>query len=166
MPVQITCPSCRGPLQVPEDLFGTRVQCPTCRAIFTAVIERDPVPTVHPVAEPHGEPAPRRHRYADDGGNYDRGWPPRASLRPHRGAAILTLGILSLILSCFPLGIAAWVMGNTDLQAMRGGRMDPSGEGSTQAGRICGMISTIPLMIAGVATVLGVLLAVVTTVVS
>ena len=33
-------------------------------------------------------------------------------------------------------------MGNSDLVEMRAGRMDPEGEGVTQAGRICGMIGT------------------------
>lgn len=62
--------------------------------------------------------------------------------RPHRGVLILVLGILGLV-CCFILGIIAWVMGNTDLQEMRAGRMDPSGEGLTQAGRICGIISVV-----------------------
>ncbi len=44
---------------------------------------------------------------------------------------------------CFILGIVAWTMGSNDLNAMRSGRMDPSGMGLTQAGMICGMISTI-----------------------
>lgn len=60
---------------------------------------------------------------------------------------ILVFGILSLVI-CAPMGIAAWVMGNNDLAAMRRGEMDPSGEGTTQAGRICGMIGTI-IMIVG-----------------
>src|SRR5438552_1150288 len=59
---------------------------------------------------------------------------------PHRGAAVLTLGILGLCV-CLVCGIIAWVMGNTDLRAMREGRMDRSGEGMTNAGRICGMVS-------------------------
>jgi uncharacterized membrane protein YidH (DUF202 family) len=63
-------------------------------------------------------------------------------LAPHRGAAVLTLGILGLVV-CFICGIIAWVMGNEDLRAMREGRMDRSGEGMTSAGRICGMISVI-----------------------
>lgn len=63
-------------------------------------------------------------------------------MKPHRGAAVLTLGILGIVV-CFICGIIAWVMGNTDLVEMRAGRMDPSGEGMTQAGRICGMISVI-----------------------
>ena len=40
-------------------------------------------------------------------------------------------------------GIIAWVMGSADLKEMDAGRMDPSGRGSTNAGKICGMISVI-----------------------
>src|SRR5436190_2464224 len=66
-------------------------------------------------------------------------------LRPHRATMILVLGILSLILSCvgLVLGILAWVMGNADLREMDAGRMDPSGRGMTQAGKICGMVSVL-----------------------
>ena len=63
-------------------------------------------------------------------------------LRPHRGGIILALGILGLV-CCFICGIIAWVMGNNDLKEMAAGRMDPSGQGMTQAGKICGMISVI-----------------------
>ena len=34
-------------------------------------------------------------------------------------------------------------MGSTDLQKMKTGQMDPSGEGLTKAGKICGMISVL-----------------------
>ncbi|MCL4196089.1 MAG: hypothetical protein KJZ69_01235 [Phycisphaerales bacterium] len=77
-------------------------------------------------------------------------YPPQASgppgsygsMRPHRGALILVLGILGLLL-CVILGIIAWVMGNGDLRQMDAGVMDPAGRGLTQAGRILGMISCI-----------------------
>ena len=64
---------------------------------------------------------------------------PPPAVRPHRGALILTLGILGIV-PCFALGIAAWVMANADLQAMAAGEMDKSGEGMTRAGKICGMV--------------------------
>ncbi|MCK4276912.1 MAG: DUF4339 domain-containing protein [Phycisphaerae bacterium] len=67
---------------------------------------------------------------------------PPAGLRPNRGGAVLALGILGL-LTCFVLGIIAWVMGKSDLREMDAGRMDPSGRGTTQAGKILGMIATI-----------------------
>ena len=64
------------------------------------------------------------------------------TLRPHRGGLILALGILGLV-CCFICGIIAWVMGSNDLKEMAAGRMDTSGQGLTQAGKICGMISVI-----------------------
>ena len=60
---------------------------------------------------------------------------------------ILIFGILGLLV-CGPLGIAAWIMGNNDLKEMAAGTMDPSGRGTTQAGKICGMIATILMAIA------------------
>ena len=72
---------------------------------------------------------------------------------PHRGGTILTLGILSLVL-CAPLGFFAWLMGSGDLKKMTRGIMDESGRGTTQAGMIMGMISSI-LMLISLAGVLG-----------
>lgn len=60
-------------------------------------------------------------------------------LAPHRGGLILALGILGIVL-CGICGIIAWVLGNNDLKEMDAGRMDPSGRGTTQAGKICGII--------------------------
>ncbi|MHC4230510.1 MAG: DUF4190 domain-containing protein, partial [Planctomycetota bacterium] len=67
--------------------------------------------------------------------------------RPHRGTLILVLGILGLV-CCFICGIVAWVMGNNDLRDIDAGRIDPSGRGLTQAGKICGMVS-VALQIVG-----------------
>ncbi len=69
--------------------------------------------------------------------------------KPDRGTMILVFGILGLVL-CMPLGIVAWVMGNGDLKEMDAGRMDDSGRGLTQVGKILGMVSVI-LTIIGVA---------------
>ena len=60
---------------------------------------------------------------------------------------ILVFGILGLIGVCWPLGIIAWVMGNGDLKAMDAGTMDPSGRGTTQAGKICGIIATVLMIL-------------------
>jgi len=64
------------------------------------------------------------------------------TLRPHRGGLILALGILGIV-CCFICGIIAWVLGSSDLKEMAAGRMDSAGQGLTQAGKICGMISVI-----------------------
>jgi hypothetical protein len=63
-------------------------------------------------------------------------------MQTHRGTMILVFGILGFVV-CFPFGIVAWVMGNADLKAMDAGTMDPEGRGTTQAGKIIGMIATI-----------------------
>lgn len=73
-------------------------------------------------------------------------------MKPHRGSLILVLGILSLIM-CQPLGIAAWIMGNGDLREMDAGMMDPEGRQLTVAGRICGMIASILLIVGLVITI-------------
>lgn len=72
-------------------------------------------------------------------------------MKAHRGVLILVLGIVSLV-ACGPVGIAAWIMGNNDLREMDSGVMDPTGRAMTNAGRICGIIATI-LMIIGIVVV-------------
>ena len=67
-------------------------------------------------------------------------------MKPHRGTLILVLGILGLVI-CGPLGIAAWIMGNGDLKEIDAGAMDSSGRSLTNAGRICGMIATILMIV-------------------
>ena len=71
--------------------------------------------------------------------------PGMSAMRPHRGTMILVFGILSLVIGCIGLvfGIMAWVMGNADLKDMDAGRMDPTGRGTAQAGKICWIISVV-----------------------
>jgi len=70
-------------------------------------------------------------------------YPVEQPMQPHHGAPILVLGIVSLLCSCFVAGIVAWVLANSDLREMDAGRMDPSGRGLTQAGKVCGIISVV-----------------------
>jgi hypothetical protein len=63
-------------------------------------------------------------------------------MKPHRGAQILVFGIVGLIM-CPPLGIAAWFMGDSDLEKMKNRNMDSSGRDLTKAGRILGIIGTV-----------------------
>ena len=81
-------------------------------------------------------------------------------MKPHRGTLVLIFGILGLV-TCFGFGIAAWIMGNNDLKEMDAGLMDPAGRGSTQAGKVCGMIAVILnalLLVVGIGFVLLVVL--------
>jgi hypothetical protein len=65
--------------------------------------------------------------------------PYHEAVKPHRGGAILALGIIGIVL-CFITAIIAWVMGSGDLKEMKQGKRDPSGEQLTKAGMICGII--------------------------
>ena len=154
----IECPECRRKLNLREEYLGSEVKCPSCEATFVASTALRPAPLPPP---PPPEPerldpddevrrrrAParndlrrRRRDASDDDRDYDR-------VRPDRGAAILTLGILGLVFSCIP--IAGWVlggialgMGTNDLGEIARGRMTRAGEGATQGGKICGLIALI-----------------------
>jgi hypothetical protein len=91
---------------------------------------------------------------------WDRGYRPYRDVRrdsePHRGTLILTLGITSIVLGSLSfcsygltgvvgliIGVCVWVMGHKDLRKMRSNEMDPQGQGSTQAGWVCGIIGTV-----------------------
>lgn len=77
-------------------------------------------------------------------------------MKPHRATLVLVLGILSLLI-CQPLGIVAWIMGNTDLKQMAAGTMDPSGKDTTNIGRILGIIASALLILGiGIAVVVAV----------
>ena len=183
----VTCPACDKKLQVPEDFFGKTVQCPECKQQFLAqatgapatATQSAPAGSVPAWEKPPGrdlarvpddeprrrssrdydedeEDRPRRRRTRDDEDDHDRRR--RRRLTPHRGGMILAFGILSLFVLPIVFGPMAWFMGNADLQAMRSGYMDPSGESQTNTGRILGMLATI-MQIVGL--VIGCLIAVV-----
>ncbi|MHC4154933.1 MAG: DUF4190 domain-containing protein [Planctomycetota bacterium] len=86
---------------------------------------------------------------------------PQRPLKPHRGGAVLALGILGLVV-CFILGVVAWVMGNNDLREMDIGVMDPSGRSMTQAGRVCGIVSVVFALVPLCIGLLALLVAIVT----
>ncbi len=65
--------------------------------------------------------------------------PSNAYAEPHRGALILILGILGLLLTCPILSIMAWVMGAKDLATMKAGVMDPAGRDMTRVGYALGL---------------------------
>ncbi|MCR1781582.1 DUF4190 domain-containing protein [Nocardioides carbamazepini] len=65
-----------------------------------------------------------------------------------QGTTILILGILGLV-CCGPLGIAAWVMGNKAIQEIDANPSAYTNRGTINAGRICGMIASI-LMVVGI----------------
>jgi len=159
MPITISCPSCRKPLRLPENMLGKQVRCPGCQNVFTAASPEEPPQPAEELESVQERPSQRpRPRREEDDQDYDRE-PRRRDYvedddeeivrgKPHRGTLILTLGILGVVLSCCPL--AGWILGGialsmsgTDLQLMARGQMDPTGKGPTQAGKILGIIAVI-----------------------
>jgi hypothetical protein len=154
----VHCPECHRALQVPDEFFGQKVQCPDCKQKFVANpaageapaagaiqiapasgLPPAPVPAPMRVEPDRNEPEPdyaasRRRERDDDRDDLDdvRGDDLHTG-EPERGAIILTLGIISLVLSFFSfmlyilpiwiapltLGIIGWIMGHRDLRAIR-----------------------------------------------
>ena len=163
MSIVIVCPGCQARLNVEEKHAGKAAKCPRCQGVIQVPAVEDgavrssppPVVAVLPPQPPAArnfpdleddddrrEPPRQRRRPRDDEDDDDDDNQVRRRLEPHRGGLILALGIISLLV-CGPVGIAAWVMGSADLQAMRRGTMDPTGQGPTQAGYICGIIASV-----------------------
>ena len=60
-----------------------------------------------------------------------------------RGALILVLGILALVMFGPFAGIPAWVMGAKDLRKINDGRISPSERTMTQVGMVLGIVGTV-----------------------
>ncbi len=166
MPVTVFCSACRRRLKVRDAALGRRVRCPACGEVFVARLEArtdeeeerrnqgspgsdDDTYTLQSDASP-GASAPRRrdegsrrHRRRTISGPDDE-YDDRRGVRAHRGLLILTLGVLSVVLSCIPL--AGWIlgavsmsMGSADQHLMEERWMERSGHGMTKAGQICGI---------------------------
>jgi hypothetical protein len=165
----ITCPKCERKLQVPEQFLGQTVQCPECVHQFVAqqsAVSATPLPApAKPAASSDSSPARsrrydeeddnldvRRRRDDEDDYDYPHHRPVRHDFAPHRGGLVMALGLVALVggfAFCAPviIGPVAWIMGTIDLRAMREGHMDPSGEGMTRSGQVCGIIATIFLLL-------------------
>lgn len=150
MAMTVVCPSCSRNLNVPVDLIGELVKCPVCSQNFKVDADAEPapvVPEVRPVeptpAPPAAEP-PRQKIKDEEPAAWEFTPNRRRDLHPHRGSTILVLGILSIVLpfANLILGPLAWALGSADLRAIKEGRMDPMGEGTTKAGYICGIVGT------------------------
>lgn len=152
MPIELTCTGCAQTLRVGDDHAGKKARCPKCGTISTVPISGE-APALAPTdtssfdeptagsANPFAdlpEPAPTPYRSPGHGGVA-----PSRFQKPDRGGLVLAFGILGIVTCCVPFGIAAWVMGSADLKEIRAGRMNPAGQGLTQAGMILGIISTI-----------------------
>lgn len=85
----------------------------------------------------YGPPPPGPNQYGMVGG----------APQPHpKGTTILVLGILSVV-CCGPLGIAAWLMGNTAQQEINANPAAYNNAGSVQAGRILGIVGVVLMIL-------------------
>ena len=76
------------------------------------------------------------------------GYPPA---REHpQGTTVLILGILSLVI-CQLLGPVAWIMGNKAIKEIDASGVQVSNRSSVQAGRICGAIASLLMLVVIVA---------------
>ena len=67
---------------------------------------------------------------------------------PPRATGVLVIGILSLVV-CSVMGPIAWSMGNEELRRMDCGQTPDDQRGSVVAGRICGMVASVFLILFG-----------------
>jgi len=148
------CTGCGQTLRVGDEHAGKKARCPNCGAI-ASVPPTDAAPPTPAAERPFADTdyvGESTNPFADVPGSSPNPYQSPSTVKPvryqkpHRGGTILTLGILGIV-CCGPLGIAAWVMGSSDLKEIRAGRMDPSGRGLTQAGMVVGIIATVLLII-------------------
>jgi hypothetical protein len=130
----IACPSCQRLLQAPAGCVGVTVQCSECRRVFTAPEHDGAVPPSPSAADELAEAPERFCR----------------PLCPARSGRIFAAGLGSVLASaavsqslCFVplplgLGVLAWAMGRTDLQAVRAGQLEPRGTRLIRAGVFLG----------------------------
>lgn len=155
----VACPSCDRKLRVRPELQGHPVKCPSCATVFRPEEAAPPPPqpeTKTPVpTRSHGDDEyedddrPRRRRRSVRDEEYDdedddRPRRRRRGQEPHRGTLVLVLGICGLLGLFWPItSMVAWILGSSDLRAIREGRMDPEGESNTRVGWILGIIGSV-----------------------
>lgn len=156
MPAAELAPTAEGPMEPAEHVEGDRPLQLSLdeEGVPPRVVGLPPRPLRFVPLPGEGDRAPG-WRERPRGPGEPQPWGPEGSqlrrdCEPHRAGFILTLGVVSLVtlvLLCpligLPCGLAAWWLGQTDLQQMRLRQMDPEGLEKTQAGQMCGIIGTL-----------------------
>ncbi len=122
MAIQFACPSCQRPIEVDEELAGSKAACPYCRSVVTAPMssEYGPPSTVPTARVPDREVV--------------FGTPEVArSPQPRNAAAIWGFGLACI---CWALFVVGWVISFNSMpeewleQASRGEIMRPGADGA------------------------------------
>jgi hypothetical protein len=138
VPIPVEIPQEKPPTRQPEDM----VACPSCGTSVHNDSRR---------CYKCGKRLGKSVVYDEDDLPGQRGrlseW--RRDRMPHRGGAILALGITGLVCLLFcgvvglGLSITAWVLGAADMNRYARRELDPEGYGPTNAGYICGIVGTV-----------------------
>lgn len=125
------CQGAAGNWQPAERLFPSLKAQPTFSPQYAPPgFSSPPAPSVYPAASQNPYAAPSIQS-------------PNRYMAPHRGALILVLGLMGLVIQCPVFPLMSWVMGSNDLREMQAGRMDPMGRDLTKAGMVIGMVLSI-----------------------
>jgi hypothetical protein len=157
MALDIPCPYCSATVRVPSAYLGGGVRCPRCAMVVPVELTG-----VTADAPPDARQAPWPHA-ADEIKLPEPRLPRARRYEPGRGRLLLALGLASLGVSvlgmvagaflcgapvlfgppAFGLGLAAWMMGQRDMEKLRLAIIDPYADRLTRGGWICGMVGTI-----------------------
>ncbi len=148
MSIELNCTGCGQMLRVADEHAGKKARCPACGTIVEVPLSAGELPREGDPFSGRFDPASKANPFADrpEPATNPYSSPSQPAISPggyqraHRGGMILTFGIIG-VLCCMPLGIAAWVMGASDLAEIRAGRMDIAGLDTTRVGMILGMVS-------------------------
>ncbi|QDT38885.1 hypothetical protein [Stratiformator vulcanicus] len=165
--VEFRCDTCEKLLRTDASHIGDETACPSCGAALV-VPDYEPAfadDTAEPLEHAGFDQAPEtawHQQTSDPAAPVNRSASSNAGrLKPHRGVAVLILGIFSWFTGIPFLAVAGVVMGASDLKAMDRGTMDPSGRDMTRWGYWIGLAH---LILVGVILVLvcgGVLVAII-----
>ena len=116
MPLSITCPACREPLDVDEEYRAWKVRCPQCRHEFypdhAAPPPRPPAPPDEADDDPDAPPRPRRRRRRTDAEVVARA----KALVAGPASWLRVVGVLGLLLGIIgvigAVSVGVWVADN------------------------------------------------------